>query len=290
MRKMCRLQRRCVFSMTVLLMLSFCIKKAVAQEQTHEYIPFVEEGKVWYCGYCHPYDDFPATDEDPSGLGIDCVFTMSGDTLIDGRDYKKVYCQFEEYYSDKELHYYCAVREADYQVFIIENKATEEKLLYDFSRPDESISLTHDKYEIARERGSHRFYFLPGQYMYGFVYSYDECYFNNSWVEGVGAADNNPFSFEYILDKDVINKIRYQITNIDELIFGTNLEVRSCIKEGKTIFEDFWMDVPGPDESTGISSVNSSTTSSPFFDLQGRPVKSTPKHGVYIKEGRKVIK
>ena len=45
------------------------------------------------------------------GEGIDCIFTMCGDTLMNGKEYKKVYCQFEEYYGDKERHYYCAVRE-----------------------------------------------------------------------------------------------------------------------------------------------------------------------------------
>ena len=27
-----------------------------------------------------------------------------------------------------------------------------------------------------------------------------------------------------------------------------------------------------------------------FFDLQGRPVKDAPKHGIYVKDGRKVIR
>ena len=60
------------------------------------------------------------TPEDPLGMGIDCIFTMCGDTLMNGKEYKKVYCQFDEYYGDKERHYYCAVREEAYQVFIME--------------------------------------------------------------------------------------------------------------------------------------------------------------------------
>ena len=27
-----------------------------------------------------------------------------------------------------------------------------------------------------------------------------------------------------------------------------------------------------------------------LFDLQGRPVKDAPKHGIYVKDGRKVIR
>ena len=112
----------------------FCIgtSKAIAQEE-REYVPFVEEGKVWYCGHTHSMDEhFPHSLEDPCGWGIDCIFTMSGDTLINGQEYKKVYCQYGDYYGDEEQHYYCAVREEGYQVFIIEEEAKDEKTIYNF--------------------------------------------------------------------------------------------------------------------------------------------------------------
>ena len=86
-----------------------------AQEPDDEYIPFVEEGKTWYCGYNHPGVTTPPTPESPFGKVIDCIFTMSGDTEINGKTYKKVYCQFKEYYGDEEQHYYCAVREEGYR-------------------------------------------------------------------------------------------------------------------------------------------------------------------------------
>ena len=56
-----------------------------AQEPDDEYIPFVEEGKVWYCGYNHPGVTTPPTPESPFGKVIDCIFTMSGDTEINGK-------------------------------------------------------------------------------------------------------------------------------------------------------------------------------------------------------------
>lgn len=105
----------------IMMLFVFCslgISNALAQEE-REYLPFVEEGKVWYCSY----SSFgPITTEHPEGEGIDCAFSMCGDTLVNGREYKKVYCQFGEYYGDKEQHYYCAVREENYQVFIIEEE------------------------------------------------------------------------------------------------------------------------------------------------------------------------
>lgn len=84
-------------SIVALALCGLGISNVNAQEERSDYVPFVEEGKVWYCGYNHPGVNFTITPEDPWGNGIDCIFTMCGDTLIDDRGYKKVYCHFEEY-------------------------------------------------------------------------------------------------------------------------------------------------------------------------------------------------
>lgn len=59
--------------------LAFCcfgISTVYAQTGGSEsYVPFVEEGKIWYCGYWHPLENSPATFEDPLGNCIDCIFT-----------------------------------------------------------------------------------------------------------------------------------------------------------------------------------------------------------------------
>jgi hypothetical protein len=39
----------------------------------------------------------------------------------------------------------------------------------------------------------------------------------------------------------------------------------------------------------GITNATLEKTSR-LFDLQGRPVKDAPKHGIYVKDGRKVIR
>lgn len=202
------------------------------------YVPFVEEGKTWYCGYDHDIEDiFPWKPEDPSAVGIDCIFTMCGDTLMNGKEYKKVYCQFEEYYGDKEQHYYCAVREVACRVFIMEEDATEEQLLYDFSRPGETITLNHDGIQFARSVGWHRYDFLPNQLVYTvckFTEDGDVDYVNDSdsWADGVGDLLNNPFAIEL------------RFFPFDEPKFGKEIMVRTCMKEGKYIFSDEWMAEP----------------------------------------------
>ena len=45
------LQRRVALAIAVLAALSLGATRVLAQEWYTEYVPFVEEGKVWYCGY-----------------------------------------------------------------------------------------------------------------------------------------------------------------------------------------------------------------------------------------------
>jgi hypothetical protein len=47
-----------------------------------------------------------------------------------------------------------------------------------------------------------------------------------------------------------------------------------------------------PDDETVIGGITNATPEKPsgIFDLQGRPVKDTPMRGIYVKDGRKVIK
>ncbi|MBR2238995.1 MAG: hypothetical protein IJ887_14200 [Prevotella sp.] len=212
---------------------------AVAQGERSDYIPFVEEGKVWYCGADGNIGRI--TPEHPEGEGIVCVFTIHGDTLINGREYKKVCCQYDDYYGDKDQHYYCAVREEACLVFIVEEKMTEEKLLYDFSRPEEEITtLTYNNQKFARTEGWRLPGFCPGQMMYAVcIFSGDEIDYSNApgfWVDGVGAPGTNPFAFEFS------NHI------IDKPKLGKYIFVRTCMKDGKYIFKMDWMVLPGDPE------------------------------------------
>ena len=267
--------------------LVFCclgISKAVAQEGNREYVPFVEEGKVWYCGYSHADETFPRTPEDPTGHGIDCIFTMRGDTLIGNKEYKKVYCQFEEYYMDKDLHYYCAVREDAYQVLIIEAEAKEEKLIYDFSLPGECIALPFDfnGYKFVRTGGGQRYGFLSGQLEYTVCkFMGNEVDYSNdpgSWIDGVGNPLGNPFAFEF-------SQLIY-----DKPQLGKPICVITCMKDGKYIFKSEWLAAPVGPTSIGVRShtVNS-PKDSPYYDLQGIKLQKSPQKGIYIQDGKKKL-
>ena len=98
----------------IILFLLFLMVQTVLFAQEHEYIPFVEEGKAWICR-----DDYGIYG---SLTGGDVIFTMTSDTEINGKTYKKVYLQFPGYFGDEEQHYHCAVREEDCRVFVVDRR------------------------------------------------------------------------------------------------------------------------------------------------------------------------
>ena len=267
-----------IYIIVSFVMLIFGSNRVIAQENAHDYLPFVEDGKVWYCGHEHYFDSPSITLEDPMGHGIDCIFTLSGDTLIDNVQYKKVYCQYEEYYGDNKQHYYCAVREESCRVYCVEKEATNEKMLYDFSDPNDTHIFSYADRKIARIGGYKRLGFLDGQFEYTLCkytengVDYSEGY--GVWIGGVGSVYGNPFAFEL---------------QGDESKLGSNIRLVSCKTDNVFIFHLGWMAEP-----IIPTSINKITYQYPpscqfLFDLQGRPVVGTPKRGIYVKEGRKKI-
>lgn len=269
----------------IILFLIFLTVQTNLFAQDKNYIPFVEEGKVWYCGYNHPGGTFPYTTEDPTGKGIDCIFTMTGDIEINGKTYKKVYCQFKEYYGDEEQHYYCAVREEEYRVYIVEEEAKEEQIIYDFSHWGETVTFTYNDIKYGRDGGKRRQRFLPGQVEFSIArFKGEELNFSYGsvvWVVGVGAVFDNPFSFDNL----------YTYYNEVEPKFGKYVQVRTCMKDGEYIYYDDWRASHG----SPITSINTrnQVTNSPkdtsLYDLQGHRLSSQPSKGIFIQNGNKFI-
>ncbi len=187
-----------------------------------------------------------------------------------------MFCQFEEYYGGEELHYYCAIREESYQVFIIEEEETEEKLIYDFSSPEEIITLTYNDYPYARTDGEHRYGYLPGQLEYSVCKFTDGevDYSNDSscWIEGVGATLNNPFAFE----------LRFFPFDYPKL--GKSIYVCSCMKDGEYIFIKDWMATPIVDSVDDRIRVDKSNNEFNIYNLQGQRKDKTHPRGIYIQD------
>ena len=95
---------------------------------------FVQEGKVWKMKRlvrswkCDGFGRLKLTPSEWSTFS----YTMCGDTLIDSHQMKKVYCNDPLRNGDEDEHYFCAVREEDFRVYIIYAEQVDEHILYDF--------------------------------------------------------------------------------------------------------------------------------------------------------------
>ena len=264
-------------NITMLAIIMIGSMKAVAQEWDHEYFPFVEEGKVWNCHAVITHDDYLTP--------FNCIFTMRGDTLINDNTYKKVSCQFKDFYGDEEQHYYCAVREEDYRVFIVEAETKEEKMLYDFSHPQEDILLSNDDLKYVRGAGYEHGFLFPrrGQLCFMLFEGYEinnNHLYNNEWIEGVGSYLCNPFA------------VVLPAINIIDPFFGYPFVLISCMKDEKCMFYADWMiRTYNPEEEkwTSIQEMSKSTSDAPIYDLQGRRLSAAPQKGVYIQNGKKKL-
>jgi len=269
-------------SFLTLLFTSFCL---TARMMAQEVVTFVEEGKTWYClTHSHANDDPqpPISPEDPLGMGIDCIFTMAGDTLISDNTYKKVYCQHEEEYGDKEPHYYCAVREEDGRVLCVGTDMEEEKLLYDFSSPNETLYLCYGDHKFGRSPRWPMNYWpsvqmvflvceLTGSNNDQLAYSHDV----GTWVEGVGSVSGNPFDFELVSDRPSAS--------------AQWIELVSCMADGKIFFNREWLSEPiGPVDIHSPLGLNKFAASM-IYDLQGRCLQGQPRRGLYIQDGQKKV-
>ena len=60
----------------------------------------------------------------------------------------------------------------------------------------------------------------------------------------------------------------------------------------KAIYGGPVFQLPSSGETTGIESMNNvqRTMNNVLYDLQGRRIQGSPKHGVYIQNGKKVMK
>jgi len=91
-------------------------------------------------------------------------------------------------------------------------------------------------------------------------------------------------------------KLNQEIDELYEAFEGLNSTATlyvpdSDVENYKKIYQGTVLPISSSEEALGISDVTpSSTMSADSYDLQGRPVKSTSKHGIYVKDGRKVVR
>ena len=172
--------------MRTILLITLMLATAVARgaEPDERYPAFVKEGKVWKC--LQPAD------------GSICTYTIEGDTVIGGKDYKKVHCQDNFEYQDDAQHYFAAVREEDYRVYQRNAGQEQEYLLYDFE-PGKEVELRYDwcSRGMARSAGLPCI-FLHVRHTFFGVQSYpldsdEQPMPLTFWLDGIGDLNGGPF-------------------------------------------------------------------------------------------------
>ena len=240
-----------------------------------KYYPLVEEGKRW------EIYNFTITKRYTSEEHVPYrTYVIKGDSVINDRIYKKLFVTCRYVYNDEESHYFAALSERDMRVYSIRSGSMEEQLLYDFNL------MKDDTYNYILEESS--FTEIEGNTL------------------KIRIQDIFPWE-----DKDrtcwtgqLTTKLTYGDTSFCVLEgFGSFCDTfcpEYWIHPPSTELENIWCYsgeeefVPNYPYVYPLSDFASTSTAnglwSIIFDLQGRRLTAEPQHGVFIKDGRKVMK
>lgn len=253
----------------LLLLLSFVSGKALAG---NDYRPMVVEGKTW-----HEISRAPQA-------FYDFTYYVSGDTVVDENDYKKLYIKVtvsryseeegkqEEIYSSDAAVWAC-LQECDSCVYIL--KHGERSMLYDFrlsigdvAFDTDHLTLTVTKVDTISVNGINR----KRLWMKEAYKDHDTGERTGYWVEGIGSNFGLEASHEW------------DATSMPMLY--------ECLENSELVFSASDFSVPawsGFETSLSDKSMQQVTTAA-TYDLQGRRVTGQPpRKGLYIKNGKKVV-
>ena len=243
-------------------------------------LAFVKEGKVWNCRANYT--------NDPNFYYYSYI--LESDTTISryGKEYKKVWLVDEHQFGDTERHYFGAVRQEGDYVYLIEKDTKREYMLYDFGiRKGGILAFPFENTVLPEEEKDDVFYL---QYMdagdreingitrttVGFIpYLESAGIWASGWdwlvfLEGIGVEYGDPFC----------------MTKNTPFVIGHN-ELASCY-EGDTCiyYVDYLNDISG----TKADAQGDGKDKDGIYDLQGRRLPSVPAKGIYIKDGKVVVK
>ena len=244
--------------------------------QQGDYRPLVEEGKTWWMRH-----NAPENHNWPTPFYYS--YYISGDTLIGGTSYKKLWV---DNWNNKGLtEYETALREEGKKVFFVPKGKNKEYVLYNFNCKEKLIeginsfvqpTFCHDM-DVLKEFAGNFTGIERKMYQVRVVIpdlpdwekeskEYEQLKF--WWIEGIG-SEWGP------------------LTSIWYGGVGNPHYFKRCELNGEVIFDISWLH-----QYTGIADAASKDADSShkgMYDLQGRRVGGEPKAGIYIRDGRKVV-
>lgn len=237
-------------------------------------LPFVQDGKVWiYEG--RDYNE---------GVWEE-IFSLEGDTVIDSRPCVKLYITYtwpSPPYPPHDHEYHGAMYEDGGKVYVIARDSTTPVLLYDFSSEPGTVVKVGDFEVKINEKKLVKY---RGEYLKVIYYGYYNDLWQKfcdddglDWIEGVGvhwgAANLTCFMDGY-----------------GPWFVGGIRHIKSCTVNGEVVFDaDEYFKTSQIVTVIGKPSVQPSDRAKNLYDLQGRRIPAKHQRGVYIEDGKKILK
>lgn len=227
--------------------------------------PMLKEGKAWNYVY-HHFEEIEGGEDAPSYSHetFPLRYVLEDMVAIDDHECYRLY----KYYNGGAAVHVRTLFEEDRKVYFINEETKETSLMFDFGLERGAVYSG----EIFDTHGDVRVQDIEieksnDEYFPVYIMADDELEYR--WIDGVGSINDG------ILD----NWLRPMPTCIcDYTSFA------SCEEDDKVIW--------GTTPETGIKSIERTTSSASnnLYDLSGRRLSKEPQHGVYIKDGKKVVK
>lgn len=234
----------------ILMMLLAAYFNAFGQEH---YEALLVEGKEWNYHYSNYQAD----------IDYDFKLFVGGDTLIGGQEYKKIY-------KNNRSSYQFALREENHRIFIAYS-GTAPRLLYDFSKSEDEAPFPDDpelKVESIDTIKAGDLLFRRFHIASNSEYGSEESW----WVEGIGSC----FGLDSPLQRT-----------------GPSVQFLSCSVNGMTIItkEQFFGTPIITSAGNPVQDRQESTTQGYcLLDLQGRRLSNPPSRGLYIRNGKVLVR
>ena len=195
------------------------------------------------------------------------IYTLTGDTIIHEKSYYKLYKQE----ADGKPEYKAALREEGGTVYGYWLKPDVEQRVIDFD-PYYFSEETMDIYSHVDYVNEE----IDSMNVNGRVFVRHKYWLNGVGpiraVEGVGFEDNGILGMNY------------------GHFMSDYVRMVACYEDGECIFEASDFNKSGIDTEVKVVEKRRYAGVDAIFDLQGRRILGLPKHGVYIQDGKKVMK